>query len=256
MPAPRQAILLAAGEGSRLRPLTDDVPKPLLPIDGRPVIGTLVEQLHDVGVRRLVTVLSPRGEPLRSHLERCAPAETELDFVEQPVALGTADALQRALRACDVAAAAMIAACDTVWRTADVRNLVDEHAAHRPLVTMAARRWPVEQLPHRSCLTIGDGGGVHRVIEKPSTDEVTSALSGSPLYVVEPGFWGYVQAVQPSPHGKKELASALQAAIDDGCAVRAVEVGETRDLTRPNDLLRFNFPYLRDLLPELPLPPA
>lgn len=244
-------MLLAAGEGSRLRPLTDDVPKPLLPIDGRPVILQLVEQLYAAGVDRFVVVVGPGGRLVREHLEQEAPAGASMEFVEQPEATGTADAIRRGLPALDGMATAVVAASDTVWRDEDVATLLDQHAKLQPLVTMAARRWPLEQLPHRSCLSL-DGSRVRRVIEKPSPHQVTSALSGSPLYAIEPAFWPYVQAVDPSPGGKLELATALQSAIDDGEVVESVEVAETRDLTRPADLLRHNFAYLEQLLPPLP----
>lgn len=247
-----QALLLAAGEGSRLRPLSDLVPKPLLPIDGQPVIGTLVRQLCGLGVRSFVVVIGPTGGLLRGYLERHAPDDATVTFVEQPVANGSADAIQHGLAALDHGAPTLVAACDTVWRDDDVAAMLDSLASRAPLVTMAARRWPLEQLPHRSCLSLDDDGRILRVIEKPHPDEVTSALSGSPLYVVDPAFWPFVQAVEPGSHGKKELASALQAAIDADHHVQSVEVHETRDLTRPLDLLRANFPYLAELLPELP----
>jgi bifunctional UDP-N-acetylglucosamine pyrophosphorylase/glucosamine-1-phosphate N-acetyltransferase len=252
MPDVTQALLLAAGEGSRLRPLTDLVPKPLLPIDGEPVIGTLVQQLHRHGISSFVVVIGPTGAMIREHLERSAPAGCSFTFVEQPVANGSADAIQHGLTALDETAPSMVAACDTVWRDEDVAAMLDAHASLRPMVTMAARSWPLEQLPHRSCLTLADDGRLLRVLEKPGIDEVTSALSGSPLYVVEPAFWPYVRAVEAGSHGKKELATALQASIDAGDHLQSVEVHDTRDLTRPLDLLRANFPYLAELLPELP----
>jgi NDP-sugar pyrophosphorylase family protein len=252
MPPVSQALLLAAGEGSRLRPLTDLVPKPLLPIDGRPVIGMLVEQLAELGVVEFVVVVSPGGALLREHLADTTPEGATIRFVEQAVANGSADAIQHGLAAIDETRPTWIAACDTLWKLDDVRAMLETHARVAPLVTMAARSWPLEQLPHRSCLTLDDDGRVLRVLEKPHPDEVTSALSGSPLYIVEPGFWPFVRAVEPGSHGKYELATALQAAIDDGRHIQSVEVHDTRDLTRPLDLLRANFPYLAELLPELP----
>jgi bifunctional UDP-N-acetylglucosamine pyrophosphorylase/glucosamine-1-phosphate N-acetyltransferase len=252
MPDMTQALLLAAGEGSRLRPLTDYAPKPLLPIDGQPVIGTLVDQLHRHGVTAFVVVISPTGGLLRDYLERHAPDGCSFAFVEQPVANGSADAIQHGLAALDESIPSIIAACDTVWTDEDIAAMFESHARVSPMVTLAARRWPLEELPPRSCLTLADDGRILRVMEKPPIDEVTSALSGSPLYVVEPTFWPYVRAVEPGSHGKAELATALQAAIDAGDRIQSLEVHATRDLTRPLDLLRANFPYLAELLPELP----
>lgn len=250
-PVPRQAVLLAAGEGSRLRPLTDHVPKPLLPIDGRAVIDTLVAQLRALGVERYIVVVGYHGDTLRTYLDRTWGAELDLRYVEQPERLGSAHALQCALAAplerCDT----IVAGTDTVWRDDDVAA-VARRDAERSLVTMALRRWPLEQLPHRSCATVDERMRVRRVLEKPTAAQVDSALSGSPLYVFRSAFWPYVAELGADPSGGvMELATALQRAIDDGHEVLGVEVHDTRDITRAGDLLRFNFPYLRAYVPEL-----
>lgn len=249
-----RAVLLAAGEGSRLRPLTDHVPKPLLPIDGRAVIDRVLEQVSALEISDVTIVLGYLGDVLRTYLDTHAPAELRLSYAEQPVRHGSADALQAARASGAPPADTLVAATDTWWLNVDVSRVASAFRDARPMVAMGLRRWPIEQLPHRSCVAVDGALRVCRVIEKPSADELAShtgetALSGSPLYVFRADFWPYVERVTPSSSGMVELATALQAAIDDGHPVQGVEVAATRDITRPVDMLRHNFPYLEGCLP-------
>src|SRR5258707_9004836 len=81
---------MAAGEGRRLRPLTERYAKPVLPIDGRPVIVTLLHELRAAGIERVEVVVGHLQEQVRALL---AGFPLELRFVEQPEALGSGDAV-------------------------------------------------------------------------------------------------------------------------------------------------------------------
>lgn len=253
---PRAAILWAAGEGSRLRPLSEIIPKPLLPIDGIPCIEQLTRCLANIGVNHATVVIGHGGDHVRRFMTELAPQlEITVAFAEQPERLGPADATRHALAATPSLRdhSVVIAATDTLWNPADLRTLIERFATEQPLLAMGAREWPIEQLPHRSRLVMDTTGRIERVLEKPSTEQladlvragVEHAYSGSPVYVVQPRFCDLIDA---ATHGQNEFASAIQAGIDAGETVLGVPVGPTRDLTRPIDLLRENFPYIRGLL--------
>src|SRR3954466_14325995 len=87
-----EAVVMAAGEGRRLRPLTERYAKPVLPIDGRPVIVTLLHELRAAGINRGTVVSGPLAEQVES---LCEPFGVR--FVRQPEPLGSADATQRGL---------------------------------------------------------------------------------------------------------------------------------------------------------------
>ena len=114
--------MIAAGEGRRLRPLTEHWPKPILPIDGKPVISTLLGELAEAGVDEITVVVGHLGEQIRRLL-----AGLELRFTEQPEPLGSADAVLRA-----VAAGArppfVVSPADTVYSPGDVKRFLDEWA--------------------------------------------------------------------------------------------------------------------------------
>lgn len=243
---PRQALLLAAGEGSRLRPLTDHVPKPMLPIHGQAVVERLLIQLVRAGIERVTVVIGYRGDVLREFLEGLDPG-VELTFVEQPERLGTGHALQLALAAGLDRVDTIMAASDTWWRDEDVAALIDDASRDADaLVTMSLLRWPVAQLPHSMAVLTDDDRRVTRVLHRvdPAAEPAgATALSGSPLYLFRAPFWSYVERIEPAG-GVLELATGIQQAIDDGRVVRGHEVRAARDLTRPEDLLRHNFGYL------------
>jgi dTDP-glucose pyrophosphorylase len=106
-----EAVVMAAGQGTRLRPLTERYAKPVLPIDGRPVIVTLLHEL--AFAERVVVVVGHLGRQVRALLDGF-PAE--LRFVEQPEALGSGDAVARA----EATPPYLVLAADTVFRPGDV----------------------------------------------------------------------------------------------------------------------------------------
>src|SRR4051794_6864048 len=93
------AIVMAAGEGRRLRPVTERWPKPILPIDGRPVIATLLRELHEATVERVYVVTGHLAEQVEALLGDGSGFRLALRYVRQPEPLGSADVVRRALAA-------------------------------------------------------------------------------------------------------------------------------------------------------------
>src|SRR3954447_6942598 len=108
-----EAVVMAAGKGTRLRPLTERYAKPVLPIDGRPVIVTLLHEL--AFAERVHVVVGHLGHQVWALLDGF-PAE--LRFVEQPEALGSGDAVARA----EATPPYLVLAADTVFRPGDVER--------------------------------------------------------------------------------------------------------------------------------------
>ncbi|MGZ8740815.1 MAG: sugar phosphate nucleotidyltransferase, partial [Gaiellaceae bacterium] len=109
------AVVMAAGEGTRLRPLTEQWPKPVLPIDGRPVLAVLLRELAAADLRRVWLVTGHLAEQVERLAGDGSAFGLELSFVRQPGVLGSADAVQRALDAGAVTPV-LVSAADTVYR--------------------------------------------------------------------------------------------------------------------------------------------
>lgn len=226
------AVVMAAGEGRRLWPLTERWAKPVLPVDGRPVVVTLLRELAAAGVRRAWVVVGHLGGQVEALVIDAVP-HLEVRCVEQPRPDGSADAVRRALEA-GATLPVLVTAADTVYGDGDVERVLAAAAGCDGAI--AGRREPPPSPPHRYPLGVHAG----RVVRVLGED---GPVSGAPLWVV-----GERVAARLCEDGRPhELASAFQAAIDDGAAIAAVEIGPTRDLTDPLDLVEENFPYLKAL---------
>jgi NDP-sugar pyrophosphorylase family protein len=227
------AIVMAAGEGTRLRPLTERWPKPVLPIDGRPVIATLLRELADAGCVRAFVVTGYRAEQVEELVGDGSGFGLETRFVHQPSVLGSADVVQRALAA-GAEPPVVVSGADTVFVQGDVARFLT--ASHGFAGALACRREPPPEPPHRFAVRVDDGR-VTRVLD----DDPANPLSGAPLWVLGPELPAFLDELPGPPY---ELAGALQRAIDSGHAIAGVEVGPTRDLTHPEDVIVQNFTYL------------
>jgi glucose-1-phosphate thymidylyltransferase len=223
-----EAVVMAAGEGRRLRPLTERYAKPVLPIDGRPVIATLLHELRAAGFGRVTVVTGHLAEQVEWLLDGFP---LELRFVRQPEPLGSADAVRRGLEALPV----VVVAADTVFTPGDLGRFAsaDGHA-------LAARRDPPPSPPHRYALGVEDGR-VTRVLDQDPANPLASA----PLWRLGESFDPAVLDELGGP--PFELSQAFQRLVDAGETVHGVEIGPTRDLTHPLDCLEQNFTYLRAL---------
>ncbi len=222
---------MAAGEGRRLRPLTEQWPKPVLPIEGRPVIATLLRELAAAGCGGVTVVTGHLADQVERLVGDGSAFALRVRFARQPAAEGSADAVRRALAAGAVPPA-LISAADMLYPRGEVarfaRSFGDSGAPGALAVTRdrGAGRVRVES------------GTVARVVDdNPQNELFASALWGFSERLVP-----FLDQVSGPPF---ELSEAYQRAIDAGEAIQAIEIGQTRNLTGPLDLVRENFPYLR-----------
>jgi len=213
------AIVIAAGEGRRLRPITERWPKPVLPIEGRPVIATLVRQLVDEGLGPITVVTGYLGGQIKELL-----SGLDLRFAPQPSPDGSLDAVRRALEA-GAARPTLVCAADTVFSPGDLAAVANAEGDGAIAVREDARKDRIE---------VEDG-----LVRQVVSPDATLPLSSAPLWLLTDRI-----DLENLPGPPYELAAAFQRAIDAGKRIAAVEIGPTRDLTEPADLVLENFPYL------------
>ncbi len=223
---------MAAGEGMRLRPVTARWPKPVLPIDGRPVLATLLRELHAAGCQRTWVVTGHLAEQVERLVGDGSAFGLELRTTRQPRVLGSADAVQRALDA-GAGLPCLVLAADTLFRPGDVELFRQAFTVSGAAGAIAVRSDPPPG-PGRQAVAIRDG----RVVAIGG--DAAGGLSGAPL-------WGITAAVAERlclDREPYELENAYRAALEAGETVLGLTIGKTRDLTDPLDLVEENFPYL------------
>lgn len=215
-------MVLAAGFGSRLAPFTLDCPKPLIPVQGAPLVAHLLKQLRDWGVKDVLVNLHHRADLLLRELPALCPPDLRLSLSHEPEILGTGGALRRMAWFVDE---------EPLWIcNADVRQTLDplpllrEMSDHRPLACL----W---MLPDCGPCTV-------RVEEGRVLDFRGGGMTFSGLHLVSPDLWRYV----PREEAFSSVITAYEAALRDGREIRGVTVpgSQWRDAGTPERLLDAN----------------
>jgi choline kinase len=227
------AVVMAAGEGQRLRPLTERWPKPLLPIDGRPVLGTLLRELAEADLHDVLVVTGHLAPAVERFAVDGAPFGLKVQYARQPAPLGSVDAVRRALEA-GATPPLLVLAADTVFRPGDLARAASqwlESGARGGLGVRRGRGRGKEKTP------VAVSNGRLTAIGPSNGGELTAA----PLWFLDAALTERLEHVPGPPF---ELATAFEAALDAGEEIVAIELGPTRDLTHPEDVVTHNFPYL------------
>ena len=169
------AILMAGGRGARLLPLTEKVPKPLLPIGDKPVMERIISQLREAGIKKMNVAVHHKSEQISSHFGNGSRFGVELTYVAEDKPLGTAGSL----RALGQLTEPFIVINADIVTTLSYKALIAYHREHKADITVAVRRYEIA-VPYGvlEC----DGPQINRLVEKP----VTTVLVNAGIYLVEP----------------------------------------------------------------------
>jgi len=184
---PVKALILAAGEGTRLRPLTLERPKPMLPIGGIPLLGLLLRLLLRHGVRDIAINLHYKPEAVSAYFGDGARWGVRLTYSYEEQILGTAGAVRRLQSFLDER---FLVLYGDVLTDLDLTALSAFHVARQAALTAALYRVP---RPWECGVVELDGEGrIRRFVEKPARAQVFSDLANAGVYVMEPGLVGEI----------------------------------------------------------------
>ena len=237
-----QGVILAAGKGSRLHPITTKRSKAMLPILGQPIVERVMEGLWDNGVDSFILVVSPEDADIVSYFADESPLGEHVVFVEQRERMGMAHALQQA--ACHIRGPFVLSACDNLVSREHVGQLISSHQADpERQATLSLMQVPPHLISRTGIVALRDGQ-VTQIVEKPAPDEAPSDVASLPLYVFSPRILGHLPEVPLSPRGEYELQDAIQMLIDRGGRVCGILADSRLTLTDADDLLAINRHYL------------
>jgi NDP-sugar pyrophosphorylase family protein len=239
-----QGVILAAGKGLRLQPITLTRSKAMLPILGKPIVERVMEHLVANGVDDFILVVSPNDRDITRYFCRQVEIEADVRLVYQPERRGTANALLCAAPL--IGGDFILSACDNLISVEHVGRMIETwQTPPRPNAVLTLMPVEADRLGSTGIVEM-DGPWIVRIVEKPSPAEAPSNISSLPLYCLSPRILDYLPLVPLSPRGEYELQDAIQMLIErDGC-VRGVTVERRLTLTSPADLLAINRHYLFD----------
>jgi mannose-1-phosphate guanylyltransferase / phosphomannomutase len=181
---------MAGGEGTRLRPLTTNVPKPLLPVVGEPIMGHLLRLLSKHGIEQAVVTVQYLAANIRSYFGDGDEYGVRLSYATESVPLGTAGSVKNAEEG--LAGEAFLVVSGDALTDIDLTALVDFHNRTGALVTVALARKP-NVIEFGNVITAEDGR-IERFIEKPTWGQVFSDTVNTGIYVMAPEILDLVPA--------------------------------------------------------------
>jgi len=238
-----RAVVLAAGKGERLNPLTETRPKHLLPVGGRPLIEWSLEALKEAGIEEALIVTHYMGKKLRERLGDGSSLGLSLSYSRQERMGGTADAFRMAEEFAD--GEDFLGLYGDLFLDPECVKTVLK--AHKPAeVVMGVVQ--VEE-PSQFGIVGVEGGLVTEIVEKPEPGTEPSNLANAGIYVFPPEIFDSIRDTKLSSRNEYEITDSLGALIELGSRVRAVELpGEDwLDVGQPWHLLEANERALRSL---------
>lgn len=184
------AVVLVGGFGTRLRPLTNDVPKPMLPVVHRPMIVRMADRLADAGVTDIVLALGFKPAPFAKAFPGGCHGDVRVHYAVEPEPLDTAGAIAFAARSVGVDDTFLVLNGDVISGL-DLRYLL---ATHRRLGTDATiHLTPVDDPSAFGVVEIDDDLSVIRFLEKPAPGTTESNLINAGTYVFEPAVLSLIE---------------------------------------------------------------
>lgn len=232
-----KAVILAAGEGTRMRPLTAARPKVMLPIANKPMMEHSVDAAIQAGIRDFVIITGYREDSIKDYFGDGSGKGISIEYVHQDSQLGTANAIGYAKGHVD--GRFVVLNGDMLISPEHIRHLIstDKDA----VITVKE----VDNPSHFGVIETDDDRVV-RIIEKPQ--HPPSKLANAGIYLLTEAVFDFIAKTQLSPRGELEITDSLQMMIDAGCNV-GYEVLDSDwiDIGRPWDLLDANRVLLENM---------
>lgn len=235
-----KAVIPVAGVGTRLRPHTYTQPKPLIPVAGKPIIASIIDQLvEEGGIHEFILVIGYLGDKIRDYIEKRYP-HLDIQFVYQEARLGLGHAMHLAAEAYQGADDILIVLGDTIFE-GDLKELLKQ-----PHSCLGVKK--VEDPREFGVVEIGEGGFIGRVVEKPRIPKSNMALVG--LYkisAVDALIKGLEHIIQNDIQTVEEyqLSDALMYMVEMGVQFTVFEVDNWYDCGKKDILLDTNAMLLK-----------
>ncbi|CAA9465889.1 MAG: Mannose-1-phosphate guanylyltransferase (EC) / Phosphomannomutase [uncultured Rubrobacteraceae bacterium] len=211
-----KAVIMAGGQGTRLRPLTSEQPKPMIPVVNVPCMEHIVNLLKRSGFERIVATLEYMPEVIRAHFGDGSRWGVEMEYSVEEEPLGTAGSVKYIE---DRLGERFVVVSGDALTDVDLGAVLRFHEESGAEVTLVLKK--VDDPSEFGIVVVDEDGRVERFLEKPDEDEVFSYTANTGIYVVEPGVLDEVPAGQEYDWSKEVFPKLL----DEGRPVYGYVMG-------------------------------
>jgi bifunctional UDP-N-acetylglucosamine pyrophosphorylase/glucosamine-1-phosphate N-acetyltransferase len=233
-----KAVILAAGEGVRLLPITSNRPKHLISLGGKPILEHCLDALKACGVTEVILVTHYLGDHIRQHFGDGSRFDMKIQYVEQPAVMGTGNAVSLVEKL--VGSEFVVVYGDLLFSSQGLANTIQKYVRDKPAGVMAVV--PVERPESYGITEIDNEDNLKRIIEKPTPGQAPSNLANAGLYVFSKKIFSEIGKTKKSVRGEWELTDALSLLVSHGQSVKIVRLQKDDwfDIGKPWDLLDAN----------------
>ena len=231
-----KAVILAAGRGTRMRELTNELPKPMIAVRGKPILLHIVEGLNGAGVTEFLIVVGYRADVVQDFFRDGSRFGVGISYETQVVQDGTGKVVElgRAFVGTD---AFILSYGDILVDPVNYSRLVRLDADTEAIVSVKRD----EDVSKGGAVFVNANFELIDLREKPKPGELTSPWYNAGVYAFRPNIFEYVAGLQRSPRGEFELTDAIRDLARSGKKVRALELtGDWADVRDPEILADLN----------------
>jgi mannose-1-phosphate guanylyltransferase/phosphomannomutase len=182
-----KAVIMAGGEGTRLRPLTSNAPKPMLPLVNRPMMEHIVELLRRHGIEEIVVTVAFMANTIRTYFGDGSELGVRMVYATEDTPLGTAGSVRNAMDELDET---FVVISGDVLTDIDLGRIVAEHQEKEALATIGLVR--AENPLEYGIVITDEVGNIERFLEKPTWGQVFSDTINTGIYVLEPEIFEWI----------------------------------------------------------------
>ena len=231
-----KAVILAAGRGTRMRELTNDGPKPMIDVRGKPVLQHIVQGLRDAGVRKFLIIVGYHAEAVRNFFGDGRSHNVAIEYATQTVQDGTGRVVNLARDFTD-ASPFVLSYGDILIGQENYKRVVDLPDDVEAVITVTRG----EDVSKGGAVFVNEQMGLVDLREKPKPGEPSSPWYNAGLYAFRPSIFEFIEKLKPSARGEYELTDAIRDLAHSGKKVRALELtGEWADVRDPEILAKLN----------------
>jgi len=203
-----KAVIMAGGEGTRLRPLTSNLPKPMMPLANKPMMEHVIDLLRRHGFDEIVVTLAFMPNAIRNHFGDGSEYGVHIQYATEETPLGTAGSVRNAAEALDER---FLVISGDVLTDIDLRKVVAFHEEKGALATIGLV--PVENPLEFGIVITNDDGSIERFLEKPSWGQVFSDTINTGIFVLEPEIFDHIADDRPVDFSSEVFPALLAARL-------------------------------------------
>jgi len=242
-----KAVILAAGEGTRLRPLTLTRPKQIFPLAGKPLLEHTLSALKKTGIREVLIVVGYLKEKVIRTLGEGEKLGIKIFYVEQPKVLGTAHAAGLAEKFVDNEPFLLING-DVITKETTYQGLKSKFEGEKPDAILAVTQVPD---PSKYGIIQTEKDKVTKIVEKPVQTSPSDSVNAG-IYLFTPQIFEAIRQTEKSQRGEYELTDSIQILINQGKTIRTYKITSYWfDVGHPWDLLDANQTLIKDAEPKI-----